>query len=190
MRTKMNAMDFIFCVLLKLVVQWSCFAIPCTPYIFHSNYLPMRLCLCWIRGTGEIRLLRVYRFFIGSIFRWWCTRYIVDKWVSNCQLVDGHSGTPTEDKPWSLRDDSNQQGVESCSVMAVHSMILGDIFHSECPVGSCWIISFRRWCIEHASWKCGPYFGIAQYSDKFQWCVRGYSLLPVWSLREICLKAS
>ena len=67
----------LFWVLLMLVVQSSCFAIHFPPHIFHSNYLPMRLCLGWIRGTGEIRLLRVYWFFVGSILRWWCTWYVV-----------------------------------------------------------------------------------------------------------------
>jgi len=28
------------------------------------------LFFCWVRGTGEIRLLRVYRFFVESIFSW------------------------------------------------------------------------------------------------------------------------
>jgi len=77
-----------------LVVQSSCFAICCPPRIFQSNNLPMSLCLCWIRGTGEIRLLRVDRFFVGSIFRWWLTWYAVYEWIVNWQLVDGHSGAP------------------------------------------------------------------------------------------------
>jgi len=67
----------LFWVLSMLVVQFSSFTISFPPHIFHSNYLPMIFCLGWIRGIGEIRLLRVYRFFIGSILQWWCTRYIV-----------------------------------------------------------------------------------------------------------------
>jgi hypothetical protein len=58
-----------------LVEKSSCFAICFPARIFPSNYLPMNLWLGWIRGTGEIRLLRVYLFFVGSILRWWCTWY-------------------------------------------------------------------------------------------------------------------
>jgi len=70
---EMDAMDFI--VLSTFVVcctiQLLCHML--IPHIFHWNYLPISLCHCWIRGTGQIRLLRVYRFFVGSIFRWWYT---------------------------------------------------------------------------------------------------------------------
>jgi len=47
------------------------------PRVLHSNYLPMSPRLCWIRGKSQIRFLGVNRFFVGSIFRWWCSRYIV-----------------------------------------------------------------------------------------------------------------
>jgi len=93
----------VFWVLAMHVVQSSCFSICFPPHIFHSNYLPMTLCLCWIRGTGEIGLLRVDRFFVGSILRWWCTRNIVFELIINWQLVDGHWGAPTVVKPWWLR---------------------------------------------------------------------------------------
>jgi len=73
----------LFWVLSMLVVQSSCIAMRFPPCIFHSNYLPMSFCLCRIRGTGEIRLLRVYRFFAGSSLRWWCTRYIAYEEIIN-----------------------------------------------------------------------------------------------------------
>jgi hypothetical protein len=75
----LNRMPWIslFWVFVMLVVQSSCIAICFPPGIFHSNYLPMSPCLCWIRNTSQIRLLGVYRFVFGSIFRWWCTMYIV-----------------------------------------------------------------------------------------------------------------
>ena len=92
-----------FWVHAMLVVQFSCFAILFPPNSFHSNYLSMSLCHGWIRGTGEIRLLRVYRFFIGSIFRWLCTWYVVDELIINQHLVDGYSGAPTVFKLWWLR---------------------------------------------------------------------------------------
>ena len=52
-------------------------AVAVAPCIFYSNWLPMSPCFCGIRGTCQIRLLMVNCFFIGSIFRWWRTRYIV-----------------------------------------------------------------------------------------------------------------
>jgi len=67
----------LFWVLVTLLVQSSCFAIRFPLCIFYSNYLPMSLCPGWIRGTGKIRLLRAYRFFVESIIRWWCTWYVV-----------------------------------------------------------------------------------------------------------------
>jgi len=67
----------LFVVLSILIVQFSCLAIRFPPRMFHSKYLPMSLCLCWIWGTGEIMLLRVYRFVVGSIFKVWRTWYVV-----------------------------------------------------------------------------------------------------------------
>jgi len=67
----------LFWVLSMLVVQSSWFAIRFPSHIFQSNYLPMTLCLCWIRCTGEIRLQRLYWFFVESIFRGRHTRYVV-----------------------------------------------------------------------------------------------------------------
>jgi len=67
-------------------IVWSTFDTCCTiqllsilspPHFPHSNYLRMSLCRCWIMGRGEIRLGRVYRFFVGRISRWWCILYIV-----------------------------------------------------------------------------------------------------------------
>jgi len=55
-----------FWVLEMLVVSSSYVAIPFLPSIFHSNYLPMSLGLCWSRGTGQIRLQGVDSFFVGS----------------------------------------------------------------------------------------------------------------------------
>jgi len=93
----------LFWVLWMLVIQSSCFAIRFPPSIFHSNYLPMTLCCCWIRGTGEFGLQSVSRFLVGTMVRWWLTRYIVYVQIINSQLVDGHLGAPTGVKPWWLR---------------------------------------------------------------------------------------
>jgi len=71
----------LFWVLAMLIVQSSWFAICFPTCIFHSNYLPMSHCLCWIRGTCQIRLLGFYSFFVRSIFRWWYTRYIFYVWI-------------------------------------------------------------------------------------------------------------
>jgi len=102
-RPKWMPWNLLFWGLAMLVVQSSRFAIRFPPRIFHSNYLPMSFCLCWIRGTGEIRLLRVYRFFVVSIFGWWCTLYVVYSLIINWQHVDGHSGAPTVFTPSWLR---------------------------------------------------------------------------------------
>jgi hypothetical protein len=40
--------------------------------------------------------------------------------------------------------DPSQQVVESCLVIALYSLILGDVVNSEHPVDSCCIISFCR----------------------------------------------
>ena len=67
----------LFCILAMLVVQSSCFAI-CFPLrVFDSNYLPMSVRLCFIRGTCQIRHPGVYSFFVGSISRRWLTTHIV-----------------------------------------------------------------------------------------------------------------
>jgi len=92
----------VFWVLSMLVVQSSCFPISFPPRIVHSTYLSMRICLCWIRGSGEIGLLRVYRFFVGSIFGWWCTQYVVYEYIIIAQLADGQSDVRTDVKPWWL----------------------------------------------------------------------------------------
>jgi hypothetical protein len=65
----------LFWVLVMRVVQSNRFAICCPPCIFHFNYLPLSFCLYWIRGSGEIWLMKVCTFFIGSIFRWLSTMY-------------------------------------------------------------------------------------------------------------------
>jgi len=67
----------LFWVLAMLVVQSCCFAICFPNSIFHSNYVPMSRCRCWIWGTCQIRLWEFYHPFIRSIFGWWCTRDIV-----------------------------------------------------------------------------------------------------------------
>jgi len=84
-----------FWVLSMLVVQSSCFATGLPPCIFYSNYLFMSLQFYSIRGTGAIRLLRVYRFIVQSISWWWCIWNIVDLYIINWQLVDGDWGAPT-----------------------------------------------------------------------------------------------
>ena len=70
-----------------------------SPRIFQSNYLPMSFCLGWIRGTAEVRLLRVDSFFVGSIIRLWCTLYFVYQSILYWQFVDDRSGAPTVVKP-------------------------------------------------------------------------------------------
>jgi hypothetical protein len=84
------------------VVKSSRFAICFPPRTVHSNYLPMALCHCWIRGTGENRLLEDYRFCIGRIFRGWCTRNIAYKSIIVWQVVDDHSGPPSVSNSSSL----------------------------------------------------------------------------------------
>jgi len=65
------AMIPLLLVLLMLIEQASCFAILNTLRIFHSNLLCISLWLVSIRGTSQVKLQRVYMFFVGSIFRQW-----------------------------------------------------------------------------------------------------------------------
>ena len=67
----------LFWVLAMLIEQSSCIAIWFPTCIFHSNYLAMSFCMCWIRGTCQMSCQVVYSLFIGSIFRRRCTMYIV-----------------------------------------------------------------------------------------------------------------
>jgi len=117
----------LFWVLAMLVVQSSCFAICFPPSIFQSNYLPMSLYLCWIRGTCNIRLLGVNSFFLGSIIRWWwwCTRYIVH-WYIIGQLAHEWRFRCTD---WNRRMMAQVNPimpvVESCQVLAHHTSRYG-----------------------------------------------------------------
>jgi len=83
LRTEMDAMDSIVTCTCNAcgTIQLLRHMLP--PCIFQPNYIPISICLCWTRGTGEIRLLRVYRFGVGSIFRWWCTWYIAYESILN-----------------------------------------------------------------------------------------------------------
>jgi len=67
----------LFKVLAMLCVQSSCVAICFPARMFYSNYLPMSLCMCCIRSTCPIRILGVYSFLVGNIFRWRRTWHIV-----------------------------------------------------------------------------------------------------------------
>jgi len=90
----------LFWVLAMLVVQSRYLAIYFPFCIFHSNFLPMNIRLCWIRGTSQIRLLGVYSFFVRRIFWVSCNRHTVYGWINQMtQLIDGHYGAPTEVAP-------------------------------------------------------------------------------------------
>jgi len=136
----------LFWVLAMLGVQSSCFAICCPPRIFHSNYLPMSPRLCSIRGTCQIRLLGVYCFFVGSIFRWWCTRYIVHGWIISWLA----HRWPFRWTDWCgtmmALVGPILQVLKTCQVMALHRSRLSDIVNSELRVGSHQMMFFCRVC--------------------------------------------
>jgi len=169
-----------------LVVQSSFFAICFPSCIFHSNNLPMSLCLCWIRGTGHIRLLGVYSVFIGSICRSWSTRYIVYEEIISW-LADWW---PFRHTSWSWTMmagvDCSLQMAQSYQAMALNSSRLSDIVDGLPEVNSRWIISFCRSSTQHVSIKCW------QYSRKGQWtCIQihldvasGGDMEPQWYLFE------
>jgi hypothetical protein len=54
-----------------------------SPHIVHCNDLAVSLSFGRIRGIGEIWLLRVDWFFIGSIIRWWDTQYVIYEHMIN-----------------------------------------------------------------------------------------------------------
>jgi len=134
----------LFWVLLMLVVEFSCFAICVHPCIFHSNYMPMSLCLFWIRGPYQIRPLGVYCFFVRSIFRWWCTRNIVYGYIISWLAYRWPFRCTNWSQTIMARVDPILQMVNSCPVIVHQSSILGDSDDSESWVGSRRILSPSR----------------------------------------------
>ena len=146
----------LFWVLVMRVVQSSCFAICSPSHIIHTNYLPMSLCLGWIRGTCHIRLLGVYSFFIRSIFRWWHTKYhgyrsitsgLAHRWPFSCTnwcqttMARVHPG---------LQQEIYCQGI-------IHnSSILGNRVDPKTHVSSRHTMSSTRSRTIHVSSKCWP----------------------------------
>jgi len=73
------------------------------PYAFPPAFSTATSCLWPFVLVGSGGQVRVYRFFVVNIVRWWCTRSIVYELIINWQLVNGHSGAPTVVKPWWLK---------------------------------------------------------------------------------------
>jgi len=144
--TDMDAMDSI---VLSTRDAWCTIQLLChmlSPRIFHSNYLPMSPRLCWIRGTCQIRLLGVYCFFVGSIFRWWCTRYIVHGWIISWLAHRWPFRWTDWCRTMMALVSPILQALKTCQVMALHRSRLSDIDNSELRVGSHQMMFFCRVC--------------------------------------------
>ena len=135
----------LFWVLGMLVVQSRYITMLFSPGISHSDYLPMIFSLGWIRSTCHISILGVYSFVIGSIFRSSRMTYIVNGTI----ISSAAHRRPLRctDKCWPMIAQVNPslQEVIFRPVLALYSLILGDIGDGEPCVSCSQIISFYRW---------------------------------------------
>jgi hypothetical protein len=118
----------------------------------------MSFYLCWIMGSFQIGLLGVYGCFIGSIFGWGLTRFIVYGytigWLAHW--------LPFRCTDWSrtimARVESILHVVNSCQIRALQASILVSIVDSEPWISSRCRVSFCRYHTAHDASMRWPYF--------------------------------
>lgn len=131
----------LFWVFALLIVQCSDFAICIPPGIVHSNNLPICFCWCRIRGTHQIRLLAVDTFFVGSILKRQGTWYNVWGWVISwlaCRRQVRCNDWRQNMMAWVI---PSWQMLNFHGVIALHSLISGNVVAPGPPFCCCWIIS-------------------------------------------------